>query len=72
MMKNSAKGLLPMIMLTIMATNKADITRTSVIQRTTMMSSISRDIMDTNTLLPMTKTMREHTIAISPTLASQN
>jgi hypothetical protein len=55
-----------------MATNKADITMTSVIQRTTMTSSISRDIMATNTLLPMTKTMREHMIAISPMLANQN
>jgi hypothetical protein len=28
--------------------------------------------MDMNTLLPMTRTMREHAIAISPMLASLN
>jgi hypothetical protein len=38
---------------------------------TIVMSSISRYIMDTNTLLPMTKRMRDHAIPISPTLASQ-
>lgn len=71
MTKNPVKGLLPTIMLTIMAKNKVDITTISVNLSTTVMSSTSRDIMDTNTLLPMTKMMRDHTIAISPSLANQ-
>jgi hypothetical protein len=72
MTKNFMKGRLPtMTMLTIMATNKVDITTISV-KPTTMRNSISQGIMDMNILLPMNRTTQERAIAISPILASRN